>query len=423
MMNRHDPDNRPDQDADGYSRAMDLYHRGLYAQAAEELEDLGEGSDVLGNVSGFYGAMSHRALGIEAMGEGRFEAAEKHLLAAINRIGNKADLAGYLASLYAQTERCDKCITVMERAEQAGDGQVDYYRKLAQAQWRAGKHTEAHMTLTEALRKIGSDSELYLQIGMFHGAQEQYEQAHKAINEAIAVDCTNSQAHYHMGLIEAAQGKVQSALSAFQRAFELCPDDLMLAYHLALAGRAARQQGYNVILRFADHSQVCGDSQISQLAHYITQETTFVATFLALPKSSIDKDLFGMLAGVLQMALAEHPEYADLNYYCSSIFNRLGRLDIATDYAQRAVEINPSYVQGLIHIGKLCLESGREDQAVEYLQRAVDCGGDWPDIHCMIAEGQLRTSRSNQAKEHLVRALQLNPNYTRATRELAAIAA
>ena len=378
---------------------------------------------MLGNVARFYAAMSQRAMGIEALREERFEEAEKHLLAAARSIGSEADLSGHLASLYAQTGRHDMCVAAMERAEHTSRADLSFCRKLAQARWRAGKRAEAYMTLTAALRELGPDSRLYVQLGMFYAAEERYDQAHKAMVNAVETDCSNGDAHFHLGLIEAAQGRAQAAVRLFQRAFELCPGDLMLAYHLALAAKAASQQGHQVVLRLPEPGQAPSDSHIRQLARYITNEPAFIEAFLSLPASAIDCELFEVLAGIVQMALDEHRDYADLNYYCSGIFHRLGRLELAINYARRAIQINPSYVQALLQMGGLCGQGHRRSEATKYLQRAIACGADYPDVHFRLAELMLHGQAPAAARKHLNRALQLNPHYAPAAKALASIAA
>lgn len=408
-----------------YTRGIDLYRQGRYEQAAAELANVSARTDMLGDVARFYAAMSQRAMGIEALREERFEEAEKHLLAAARSIGNEADLSGYLASVYAQTDRHDMCVAAMERAERVGRADPSFSRKLAQARWRAGRRTEAYMTLTAALRESGPDSKLYVQLGLFYAAEERYDQAHKAMSSAVEADCSNCDAHFHLALIEAAQGHVQAAVRLFQRAFELRPGDLMLAYHLALAAKAASQEGYRVVLRLPEPGQVPSDSQIRQLAGYITNEPAFIEAFLSLPASAIDGELFKVLGGVVQMALDEHDDYADLNYYCSGIFRRLGKGELAINYARQAVQINPSYVQALLQLGELCGQGGRHSEAIECLERAIACGADFPDVHFRLAEVMLRgkVASPTAAKKHLNRALQLNPHYAPAAEALASMAA
>jgi tetratricopeptide (TPR) repeat protein len=160
-----------------------------------------------------------------------------------------------------------------------------------------------------------------------------------------------------------------------------------------------------------------------QLANYVAAESDFVEAFLALPASGADAELFEMLAGILQMALAEHSRYADLHHYCGRVFHRLGRTARALHHTRRAVQINPRYVQALLALARMYAEQDQLARAVETVRRAIECGADWPDIHCLAGEWMIRLRRDEEAQTHLKRALQLKATYPRAAEALASLAA
>jgi len=311
----------------------------------------------------------------------------------------------------------------MERAADHKEAPAQTWRKLAQAQWRAGRRAEAYMTLNAALRRFDGSAELNMQLALFYAAEERFEDAHQCFRAAVDADCTNPDAHCYLGLSAAAQGAVLTAAQSLQRAFELRPQDLMLALQLALAAKAAAENGCPLVLRLPEPAPTPAASQARQLANYVTAESDFLEAFLALPRSRADGELFGMLAGVIQMALAEHSDYADLQYYCACVFRRLGRLDRAFHRVGRALEINPRYVQALLLLAQLHAEGGDLGQAVESVRRAIQCGADWPDIHCLAGEWMIRCNRPREAQAHLRRALQLKAEYPRAAEALASLAA
>ncbi len=98
---------------------------------------------------------------------------------------------------------------------------------------------------------------------------------------------------------------------------------------------------------------------------------------------------------------------------------------MAINYARQAIQINPSYVQALLQMGKLCGQEGRHSEATKCLKQAIACGADFPDVHFSIAEVMLRGKAAPPAtvRKHLNRALQLNPYYTPAAEVLASMAA
>jgi tetratricopeptide (TPR) repeat protein len=406
-----------------YAKGVASYRSGRCKDAVELLEPVCGQDGMLGQMAGYYQAMARRALGIEALCEGRFDQAESFFRQAARVIGRNAELSGYLVTLYVRQGKYGKCADEMSRVVDCGDGDVTAWRKLAQAQWRDGRRQEARMTLAAALRKLGNLAELHVQDGLFWAAEEKFEEARQSLTSAVEADCACAEAHYYLALAAAAQGKVVDAVRSFQRAFELRRWDLVLAYQLAMAAGAAERDGCRLVLRLPDADARSEDSEVRQLAAYVAAEPEFLDACLALPDSSTDEQLFGMLAGVVQMALAAHGDYADLHYYLSRIFDRLGRLADAIEQAETAIGINPGYTRVLLYLSDLCARSNRHAEAIGHVEHAIACGADWPDVHCTAGELMLKLGMSAEARMYLQRALELNANYSRAAEALAGLAA
>jgi tetratricopeptide (TPR) repeat protein len=274
------------------------------------------------------------------------------------------------------------------------------------------------------MRKFPGVSELHLQLGQFYAVEEDFVQARQSLARAVKADCVNAQAHYHLGLTCAAMGEYADAAKSLQRAFQLRPEDLLLAYQLTLAVRAAGSKGTSITIQLPESKPVFVEgSQIRYLANYLCREPEVVEAYLSLPESEEDSIIFGLVAGILQTAIDEHPNYADLHYYLSEVYARLGKKELALSEAQTALKLNPRYVQALVHMGKLCAKEGHRSKAIHYLQQAISCGGDFADVHCMVGELMQQIHRVEQARRHLKRALALNSNYTRAAEVLNALAA
>jgi tetratricopeptide (TPR) repeat protein len=268
---------------------------------------------------------------------------------------------------------------------------------------------------------------LNLQLGLFHASTDELDKAQEYLTKASEIDPTSADAHYYLGLISAARASLAPAVRLFQRAFELRSGDLTLAYQLAVAARAASQNGIHIVLRPIEHTPFADcqedSSQVRQLANYITYEPDFIEAFLALPKSEMDQKLFGTLVDVTQMALAGHPDYADLHLHCCRMMQRIGQDQQALKHARQAAAINPRYTQAHVQIGKICARLGRDKEAIKAIQSAIRCGADWPDVHLLAGQLEAKRRRPDQAKAHLQRALKLNANYDPAAKALVALAA
>ncbi|MHC4984841.1 MAG: tetratricopeptide repeat protein [Planctomycetota bacterium] len=405
-----------------YAQAVELYRSGQYGQAIARLGDLRDEQGAVGSMARFYEGMSHRALGLTAMGHGRHAEAETHLKAATQLIGTEADLSVYLARLYAKTNRPEACCQELDRAV-ASSPSPETFGQLARAQWQAGRRDEAQMTLQAALRRFPADGGLLIQLGQFHAAVGRYAEAQWTFRRAVADDCDNADAHYHLALVYAAQHNVAASVRAFQRAFDLRSDDLLIGYQLAVAARAAGATGVRVALRLPDDQADESVSEIAHLARFVAREPAFLDGMLSLPPSATDADLFGLLLGVVKTALRDHPDYADLRYYCSRILQRLDRIDEAGHEVRAALEINPSYVKALLHSAALCETQGAVTEAVDLLQRAIECGADYADVHFRLAKLLVQAGAARNAQDHLQQALAKNDRYDVARQELDRLAA
>nr|MDP7289934.1 tetratricopeptide repeat protein [Phycisphaerae bacterium] len=327
-----------------YTHGMLRYRRGDYQAASELLSSLGDHPGPLGRMAVYYGAMSDRALGLEAMRTSDFSKAERHLRAAARAIGPRANLTKYLVACYARNQKFDKCAAVMEKKAQT-EGGPDQWRKIAQAQWRGGRKSQAFMSLHQAIRTFGDDPRLQLQLGLFYAAEESFDEAFAHLSNAAQDDCDNALIHYYLGLTATAQGDFAQALRCFQRSFDLEPDNLLVARQLSLAANALDQAGARFILRLPEQPSQEESTPARQLAGYVTRDSSLPEAMLNLPVSEMDNDLFGVLAGVLAIAIKEHDKYADLHYYASRTHDRLGDIERASSHAMAAIDINPRYVK------------------------------------------------------------------------------
>lgn len=402
---------------------MEHYHRGCFEQAAAELHKVSSETGLTGSLGRYYEAMARRAVGLEALQAGRFDEAEGHLRAASEALGGYGDLAEYLARLYARSGKYDCCERQTAKVLQSKADSPQAWAQHAAAQWRCGEQAAAYLTVQEALRRFENDASLLLQLGLFKSAEGDYAGAAECFSKAAASDRSLADAYYYLAMAQAAQNDPLSAVKSLQQAYELRGGDLLLAHKLSLAARAASQQGHNVVIKLTGREAAPVGSHMRQLARYITTEGDFVDAMLALPESSCDQEMFSLLAGVLQMVLEEHPNYADLHFHAAGVYMRLGQIDKAIEHGCKAVAINGKYVRARILLGQCCAQAGRAQEAFEHLEQAIAAGGDWADVHCQAGELYLQLGKADQARQHLERAIQLNSRFTLATEMLSRMAA
>jgi len=408
-----------------YTRGLLLHSQGRFDHAAGQLQELVGRDDTLGLLARYHYALSHRSLAGEALSRGDFPAAQHHLQTAMDAVGARAGLGGLLAGLYARGHKPAECLREMEKvpAVSAGRDSSDFTRKLAQAQWQAGRREEAYMTLGQGLRRFGGVGCLHLQWGLFLAAEQKYAEARPHLALAAQAECDSADAYRWLALADAALGDAPAAARNFQRALDLCPDDLMLAYQLSLAARAAGADGAKIVVRLPAPSAGMGKGDLHELARRIADEPDLVEALCSLPENDPDHELFAMLAGAVELAIEAHPRHADLHLAASRVYLRLGQQEAAEVRADKALEINPAYVRARLHMAELCRLAGRAEAAAGHYQRAIGDGADWPDVHLGAAEALAGCGRVEEARRHLQRALELNAGYVPAAEALRALAA
>ncbi len=406
-----------------FTEGMRKYRAGCYDEAIAALSDLVGRDDVPGRIARYYTGMSHRCAGIESMRQGQYEEAACRLHQAVAYLGNKADLAEYLCTVYARTGRVEQSLgqaqIVADSQTQSETAQI----RLAHAHFRAGQFPLAILTLHEALRHLGESTDLHRNLGLLYAQQDEYGLAREHIIKATQCDATNDKAWRYLGMVESACGNLHEAAAAFQRAYNLCPDDTLLGYQLCLAAQASRQAGKAFTITLCLPAAKADTSQVRQLAEYVAAQPDFIESFLALPPSPADEELFGLLSTVLKTALADHGQYADLHHHASRTLWRLHDADGALIHGRRAIQINPQYKDALVHLALVEESQGASQEAMEHLNRAVDSGADWADVHLHLGGLYQRGGQARQAVGHYRRVLELNHHCEQAVEQLARLAA
>lgn len=407
---------------EAYFRGVRLYFNGQYDLALAELSAPADSERPISRMARYYRALCHRGMAMAHMHRRRYDAAAERFKQAIDEAGPSLELSRYLAASYALAGQPDRTAGELESAAGRNDGQVAVHVALAQAQWQAGRRVEAQMTLTAAMRRFGGDARLHLQRGLFHSAEDRWAEARNAFAKAVEADRGAGRAWHYLGLTHAAMGDPVRAAEAFQNALQRDPKNLMVAYQLSLAARAAAQAGMELTLRPPAPDDPQAALRRGDMAHYITSEPDLLDALLAFTDPAEDAGRLHRLLATLRVASRQCPTYADLHYYCSRVLAKLGDHDRALHQARRAVDRNPRFVRGLLHLGSLYAADGQGRQAAECYRQAIRCGADWPDVHCRLGE-LIGADDTPTAVTHLKRALELKPDYSRATRALQTIAA
>lgn len=408
---------------DSYTRGMLMYRRRRYGEALDAFEPLCSQTSPLGQTARNYAGLSNKHLGYSALKTGDYESAMKYFEAGRKLLGSKAEFAEKLADLYAYNNKHSSCESALEKIVAANKNDAAVMCKLSQSQWRAGNFTQAWSTLNRAISSFPDDARLYLQAGIFESSQGDYGKAVEYFSKSIDSDCSYWKGHYYHGLSLLAIEDHYAALRSLQRAFQLAPDNLVLARQLAMAAMYCKNNGMHFVLHIPEPTVKTEATCMKQFVRYVTSEPEFLDAVMYRADVNEDRQLFQMLRDVVDLGITENPKYSDLYYYSGVINYKLDDLVHAQQRIRKAVSLNPRYVKALMLLAELCAGEENEYEAVEHLKLAIACGADWPDVHCMTAELLHKVKNEKEARKHAMRALKLKPEYTRARRILADMAA
>lgn len=410
------------KDAAVYQRGIAAFETGRYQEAVELLGSLQNSRNLSATLARFYLGQSHMHLGIDAIRSGDHNTAIRHLTIARDINPESSALSRYLAACYASQRKFDLAAAEIERDDVTGRPDAIRPIRLAHAFARDGRFEQAVETLVKVIEAEPHRIDVRVHLALLYGAAEHYEDAVCVLTEASEIAPFDAAVRFRLGMALAAAGDHAEAVEHLSVAQKLQPNDARMALMLAMAVNAARSARIKIAFNpVHGRLDVVEDQSLSTLGELIAKEPDFVEAFLALPRSEVDHEVFAMLAAIIEQALERQPDYADLYFHCSRVYDRLGRTDEAIRRADQALEINPRYVQALIHMARLYARSDQEEAAINRLYEAIRFGGDYPDVHYLLGELLRRHGDRPGARREFRRALELNSNYDAARHALAGV--
>lgn len=412
----------PAEAAGLYRDGLAAFESGDYERAISQLSQIDDGCSVSSTLAKFYLGQAHLKFGIELMNGGKHVVAIHHFNTARRLNPDAAGLSKYLATCYVAQRNFDMAVEEFDRSPDSNVDASTQAIRLAHALARNGDYQSAVEKLVKAVDAAPHRVDVRRHLGMLYAAMEQYIDAVCVFQEAVELAPLDAELRRCFGMALAASEDHSEAAEHLAIAMKLRPNDAYLGMLLAMAMDAAKTTCVKVRVDPAtDLLAPIDECSIDSLSELIVSEPDFVEAFLALPQTGLDDDIFSLMAGVLERALASNPEFADLHYHCARVYQRLGRTDEAIDEARRAVEINPRYVQALIQLGKLYSSQEETLEARDRLSQAILYGGDYPDVHYLIGELYRRDGDPRSAADSYRRALKLNDHYGLAREALATL--
>lgn len=410
---------------DAYRHGMAAYNAEDYAGAIERLtpvaaENESRAVHLLGR---FYCGQAHYQLALQMFKQTRFQEAAAHFEAAARLNPAGGSVERFLAACYLKTGRYELASPQFQQVLRQSPDDHGARIRLALLQWKQGFARQAMSTLTDGLSRHPTDAELGYQMGVLLAAQDQVGAAAECFEQVIQHDPHHAGAYERLAQCHAVLGRHERVQACLEKAIELDPDNKLLRLQLNVLRQDFGTAPKPATAARATHPQrVFDQSAIEKLGELVACEPEFIEAFLSLPASEVDQEVFSALAATLEYALAGHPQFADLHYHCGAVYRRLGRSSKAIQHAERAVQLNPRYVNALILLARLYAQTERYTDGVERIEQAIQAGGDYADAHYLLGRLLIKTGHATRARDAFRRALALNQNFRAARQALDSLA-
>ena len=164
-----------------------------------------------------------------------------------------------------------------------------------------------------------------------------------------------------------------------------------------------------------------------------------VRELVALGKEHFQRGDYSLAAGHLEQVVARGTAFADVHHMLGVIYHHLSEFESAQKAFQKALEINPGYVEAALNLAIVCNDMGQYERARQVYTDAVararskqprEPNGDEPldtytkgkiaNLHAAVGDGYLSVRRPNDAAAEFRRALSLCPTFVDLRLKLAA---
>ncbi len=215
-----------------------------------------------------------------------------------------------------------------------------------------------------------------------------------------------SQSHRRLGILLFTTGNYREALEEFRMALRFNSNYTELNYFIGvclnnLGDFKGALETFSAVLALDPHHNLPVALRLGVVLH--------------------NNRLWDKAISLYQEIRLKNPNHADIHYHLGLAYLCQGQVPRALKSFEKALDINPDYVQPRIKSVVAEIYLGKLDEAFRKLKGLIDAFPDYADLH--YYRGLVYTGRNEleKATGSFLRALQINPAYKEARIKLAAI--
>jgi tetratricopeptide (TPR) repeat protein len=115
-----------------------------------------------------------------------------------------------------------------------------------------------------------------------------------------------------------------------------------------------------------------------------------------------------------QKALQINPGYVEAHINFGNALLQKGNVDEAITHYQKALQINPGCADAHINLGNVLLKKGSVDEAIAHYQKALEIKPDYAEVHLNLGSALIKKGSMDEAIDHYQKALEIKPDYAEA---------
>ena len=309
---------------------------------------------------------------------------------------------------------------------------VDARRKLGEVLIDQGCFEEAlqHFDAILESRVEHRYADVHNNLGVIHEQRGDLEAAEACYREALKINPRYERGRYNLANVLDASGRSLEAQAEYRLVLERNPQDgrslQNLAVSLALSGQLGEAAAnLETLLELEPHNMLAWENLAAAyrdlgLAERAEEAEERARAMPALPPENLPFNLESVLREALDhysgIVERKSPRWPDLYFKLGIVLEGLEESGRARECYEKALELNPNYLEAHRKLAELCFDQGDLDQALAEFEKVLEIrvAYRYADVHNNRGVACEGLGNHEAARQAYLRALEINPRYSRA---------
>ncbi|MCC9599046.1 tetratricopeptide repeat protein [Stieleria sp. JC731] len=309
-----------------------------------------------------------------------------------------------LGEAFAEQSEWDQSIDALEHAVQIGGYPQQVHGNLARAYIELNLPNKAAVHIVEAVKRNPKDARTRQQAGLLAIRQKDFETAEKMFSVAAELSPQDEVILFNLAKSQVALGQLELAEANFRRSIELRPSEA--APHYSLIALLARQG------KFDPAKQLC-ETWLSD--HPEDGRVNVLLGSLFASEQNMDEAVQHWKVAATQSPPTEQANFLLGNYYLQT-----GDRKLARQHLEAEVGVDATNVEALVNLGALSAEN-EPRTARKYFQKALAVQPTYLQADFNIAAIDARLGKRDEATTRLRSIIDRHPNFAPANQLLQAL--